>query len=855
MKNQIDADKKSNDRAAFSMKSLGEELKDAAIELDNLSKKRDLLNEENQEQSRITMALQEDLSRKNLEFRQKQDTVYNLQKGLEIKEIQLNSFKNELDRTSTDSSQHSQSLEEFDGKIKELNKEIEQRKKKIDSGKKREEDIRQALEDNARTIETIRDQQIVTNRSLDAKKNEYNLTKSLIDNLEGFPEAIKFLKKKTDWGKNVPLLSDVIACDEKYRVTIENYLEPYMNYYIVDNQEQAYKAINLLSDAAKGKAYFFILDRIEQLHLKQPKIFDNAIAASEIIDYDKKYQKLISHILDNVYVVQSENEIPEDPDCTFITENGKFTSKKFSISGGSVGLFEGKRIGRAKNLEKLDTEIKELGKQLKEINKNLDNRLMENEKLRNSSQSDSLEGEQEGLNLLTQELISLQTKQEQYNALLSSQATRKEDIEKQITLLAKEVEEMHPQKLTEETMLKTLEADAAKLNEEYLVQSNLLKEKSSIYNEQNIQYHQQQNKISRIEQEIDFKKTSLESSQERIERNQLELKNTETEIRNLLEKSEIHQDELIGLYEQKDSLEEGVNEAEKEYYAARGEIDTHDKDIREIQRQRESADTLLMELQNELNEARLDLTSIKERLSIEFNVDLEKLGTEPLPEDSGLSASELREKVDKLNEKIERIGPINPMAMEAYEEIKERHDFIMTQKDDLEKAKESLLTTIDEIDQVAKETFLEAFEKIKENFITVFRSLFTDEDDCDLRLSDPENPLDSSVDIIAKPKGKKPLTINQLSGGEKTLTATSLLFAIYLLKPAPFCIFDEVDAPLDDANIDKFNNIIRKFSSDSQFVIVTHNKRTMEATDIIYGITMVEQGVSRVVPVDLRELV
>jgi chromosome segregation protein len=191
---------------------------------------------------------------------------------------------------------------------------------------------------------------------------------------------------------------------------------------------------------------------------------------------------------------------------------------------------------------------------------------------------------------------------------------------------------------------------------------------------------------------------------------------------------------------------------------------------------------------------------------------------------------------------------------EAYEEIKERHDFISSQKQDLIDAKASLLTTIEEINEVAKTTFMEAFDQIKDNFIKVFRTLFTEQDDCDLILEDPTNPLESKIEIIAKPKGKRPLTINQLSGGEKTLTATSLLFSIYLLKPAPFCIFDEVDAPLDDANIDKFNDIIRKFSQDSQFIIVTHNKRTMASTDVIYGVTMQEQGVSKVVPVDLRAL-
>jgi chromosome segregation protein len=251
------------------------------------------------------------------------------------------------------------------------------------------------------------------------------------------------------------------------------------------------------------------------------------------------------------------------------------------------------------------------------------------------------------------------------------------------------------------------------------------------------------------------------------------------------------------------------------------------------------------------------MTGMKERLSVEFDIDLETLMAEnPLvdAEFEAFKEEDLKELVQKQKERLDRIGPVNPMAMEAYDEIKIRYDFITAQKDDLIKAKESLLSTISEIDLVARETFLDAFGKIKENFIRVFRSLFTEQDDCNLTLVDPDNPLESAIEIMAKPKGKRPLTINQLSGGEKTLTATSLLFSIYLLKPAPFCIFDEVDAPLDDANIDKFNQIIQKFSAESQFIIVTHNKRTMASTDIIYGITMIEAGVSRVVPVDLREL-
>ena len=312
-------------------------------------------------------------------------------------------------------------------------------------------------------------------------------------------------------------------------------------------------------------------------------------------------------------------------------------------------------------------------------------------------------------------------------------------------------------------------------------------------------------------------------------------------------------DILINLYNDKSSSEKDLENSENDYYKIKSTIDLDDTSVRELQKKKDINTELISELKTNIYDTDLDLNSIYQRISVEFDIKLEscKIDKE-LFENS--SVEKLEKRRDKLKDKIEKIGQINPLAMEAYKEIQERHEFIIKEREDLFEAKDSLLKTIQEIDLVAKESFIESFEKIKDNFKTVFRSLFTDDDDCDLVINDPENPLESSIEIMAKPKGKKPLTINQLSGGEKTLTATSLLFAIYLLKPAPFCVFDEVDAPLDDNNIDKFNKIINKFSSSSQFIIVTHNKRTMNNADVIYGITMPEQGVSKVVPVDLRNL-
>ena len=853
LKDQIELDRKSNERAKFSLEGLSQEKGAAEKILAEIEMKLNGLKEDYDAQKIKTADLQAQVDDIRKTQKNKQEEVYQLKKSVEIKELQLSSLKQELEKTASDTNQQSASLVEFDQKVSSLSEQLNVKNNLQEKLKREESDLQARIESTEKTIEVIREELTQTNRKLDAKQNEYNLTKSLVESLEGFPEAIKFLKKKAQWNKNAPLLSDILTCEDKYRVTIENYLEPYLNYYIVEKEEDAYEAINILSDAARGKANFFILKAFENFTPSGTSLYSNAFPATEIMEYDSKYRKLMGHILDKVYILEGDyNSIPKDDDNIFITQSGKVTRRRYSISGGSVGLFEGKKIGRAKNLEKLDKEIKHLSKKLSEIEQSHSEKQKELEKLKSSTKRDDLEELREEVKLINEEYISIKTKQEQFSKMLSDADMRKEDIMDKIEELREQIEEDKPKAENEEKWQLEKEIQLNQSSTELHEQSEILSQKSSAFNEQNILFHQQDNKVKSLEQEIEYKTDTFENSKLRIEKNQVELKENESEIKQLLEKAETSDDELISMYEEKESIETGVNEAEREYYDVRAQIDDADKATREIQRNRESIDSILMELQNSLNETKIQLNSVKERLSVEFNIKVDEIMDEA-PEEE-VEPDELRQRVEKIKDKLDKMGPINPMAMEAYQEIKERNDFITTQREDLFNAKESLLTTIGEIDAVAKETFIEAYEKIKENFVKVFRSLFTEEDDCDLRLSDPDNPLESSIEIIAKPKGKRPLTINQLSGGEKTLTATSLLFSIYLLKPAPFCIFDEVDAPLDDANIDKFNNIIKTFSKESQFIIVTHNKRTMASTDVIYGITMIEQGVSRVIPVDLREL-
>ncbi len=851
----IDQGKKDNDQAEISIKSLKNEKGESEKITENSRLQLEKLKTEHDRQKTHTVDLQKKLVDLSSLLKTNQEQAYTLVKSIEISKMQLSSLQEEMEKTDSDNLNHSSAITELESKLHELTNQLEAKTKEVEQEQLLEEDLQNKIQDSESNFELIREEINQLTRKRDAIENEYNLTKSLVDNLEGFPEAIKFLKKNASWGKEAPLLSDIITCDERYRVTIENYLEPYMNYYIVEEEAHAYQAVNLLSEAAKGRAHFFILSSFDHFQSSPTKLFEHAIPASDIVEYDSKYKQLVRYLLDHVYILTSHyKDTPQDNEAIFISQGGNFIRKKFSLSGGSVGLFEGKRIGRAKNLEKLQEELQALTQKIELVKHSFNFNQEELRKLKENTQKEKIEKLQNELGVLRENYISIKTKHEQLSQFLINSSVKKEDIIEKINSITSEIEQQHPHVQSTTKEVNDLEHEINQLTLELEKENAILNEKSQHYNTENIHFHQQQNKTQSLQQEIDYKQSSWETTKERISKSAEELTQTELAITSHLISSEENENELINLYRQKEDLEKNVGEAEKEYYQHRGTIEHIEKEIRELLKRREQIDELIHEAENRTNEIKLTLTSLKERLSVEFNVNLEDILNQYTQDNTSLDEAKLKEEVEKTKAKLDRIGPINPMAMEAYTEIQQRNNFILEQKEDLIKAKESLLSTIQEIDQVAKETFVNAFEKIRENFINVFRSLFSEEDSCDLKLVDPDNPLESEIEISAKPKGKRPLTINQLSGGEKTLTAVSLLFSIYLLKPAPFCIFDEVDAPLDDANIDKFNTIIRKFSKGSQFIIVTHNKRTMVSTDVMYGITMVEQGISQVVPVDLRSL-
>jgi chromosome segregation protein len=243
-------------------------------------------------------------------------------------------------------------------------------------------------------------------------------------------------------------------------------------------------------------------------------------------------------------------------------------------------------------------------------------------------------------------------------------------------------------------------------------------------------------------------------------------------------------------------------------------------------------------------------TAIRERLETEWKRPLEEMIAEVPAVD--IDDDTLRAEADDLRKQLEQLGPVNALAIEEHDETVKRHDFLVAQRTDLFDARASLLQAIKEIDATARELFMATFEQVRVNFREIFMSLFGG-GECDLRLENRDTPLDCDIEIHASPRGKKTQRINLLSSGERALVALSLLFGIFLTKPSPFCLLDEVDAPLDDANVGRFVKMLNQFKSRTQFIVITHNPRTTtEAGDAVYGVTMQEPGVSSLVSVRMR---
>ncbi|HEV8270948.1 MAG TPA: chromosome segregation protein SMC [Chitinophagaceae bacterium] len=787
-------------------------------------------------------------------YQQVQRNQFEAEKKVVIADTSIQNLSRAVQQIDEDKVQRDNQRKQLADDLHLRERELNIKRTDLDQLQKHQEYTKDQILQTQGLLETLRSKLADESRKLDSKKNEHDLLKSLIDSMEGYPDSVKFLHNNQGWNHTAPILSDIIYVKEEYRTAVENVLEPYLSYYVVNNLQEGLQAVHLLDEHKKGKANFFLLDKLNESHAEMHDLssIPGAISALDVIETDERYKGLARHLLSNVIIAENEEALQNSNGLVVIEKSGRYVKGKYSLTGGSVGLFEGKKIGRAKNLEKLQEEILSQNAVVELLKEEIQERHNEviafNEDLRENAVKNTEIEIQE----LTNQVFSLHNKLENLHALQNQSQQRQEELHSQIQQTQSSVEATRNDLkwLSEELVVQ-----AARLSEGEEVFKNeegFYNESSRLYNEFNLLVTRQQSKIAALKQELDFKNNQLNELKQQIENNTVQLSDTRQQIEQCIEQLEQVEDELFNMMKGKEDEERKLNEADQAYYNFRNELSEKESMLRHKVKDKEQVEHFLAEIKDKLNDVKLQLAGMKERLHVEFRIQLEDILDEARVNE--MTVDELQEKTDRMKKRLENLGEVNPTAIEAFTEMKKRYEFILEQKNDLVSAKESLLQTIQEVEATANQKFLETFHLVRDNFQKVFQTLFTEDDQCDLILENPENLAETGIDVIAKPKGKRPSSLTQLSGGERTLTATALLFAIYLIKPAPFCILDEVDAPLDDANVGKFTNMIREFSGNSQFIIVTHNKMTMSAVDVIYGVTMQEPGVSRLVPVDFRSL-
>ncbi|MBY0346809.1 MAG: chromosome segregation protein SMC [Hydrotalea flava] len=787
------------------------------------------------------------------QYQQLQRSQFDAEKKVAIADTSIQNLQRSQMQLTTEQKNREAQLQQLTIELTQKEQTLAEKRTHLQQMQEQHEKTKQQILETQQELEVLRNQLADESRKLDARKNEYNLLKSLIDSMEGYPESIKFLHKNPEWDNQAPILSDIIYVKEAYRAAVENVLEPYLNYFVVNNLEEGLQAVRLLDKHQKGKANFFMLDKFQHYStgIAQPA---QTIAAMDIIEVDDQYRPLAAYLLGHVFIAESEVLMEQDifSDAIILEKSGKIVKGKYTLTGGSVGLFEGKKIGRAKNLEKLEEKIQEQEAVVNLLKADIQHNHQKVVGFNEQLKEQTIRATENEINQLINQVFAAKNKIENITASQQQTQLRIEEIEQRMQDEQDSIAETRLTLAQLNEQLKALGNEMAMIEQDYQLAEQDYNLTNIQFNEFNLQLTRQQSKINAIQQELQFKKNQLNDLQKQIENNTRQLAEAATQIEDGKLTVEIIEEELILLMKQKETEEKQLNEADQAYYNLRNILQEKENDVRQKNKQREMAEHLLAEIKDKLNELKLQLAGMKERLNVEFKISLEEILEQSRTTEMPLE--ELQATSDKMRKRMENIGEVNPTAIEAYQEMKKRYEFIVEQKNDLVQAKESLLQTIQEVEATANQQFLDTFNKVRDNFQKVFKALFSEEDTCDMVLENPENLAETGIEIMAKPKGKRPSSITQLSGGEKTLTATALLFAIYLIKPAPFCIMDEVDAPLDDANVTKFTQMIKKFSENSQFILITHNKQTMSAVDVIYGVTMQEPGVSKLVPVDFRSL-
>jgi chromosome segregation protein len=718
------------------------------------------------------------------------------------------------------------------------------------------EDYKQQLQD---AVEQLRRQDHEVLGDVERKQARIDFLKGLVESFDGYSEGAKYLITSNEWSAKIQTtVGEAVQTEPQYRIAIETALGESAGYVVVENVQEAYAAIDFLKKNKKGKATFICLDRLPSMSNHRVLIQNAGVIgwASTLVQFDNNHERLFNFLFDETLLVNDVSSalavVNDYPSIRCITLDGEIVTGKGVVRGGSVRQDEGGHISKKSQLEEFTADVHKLRERHERIERDLQKKSEELETVNLKKLSEEARTIEQQKTSVEIRIAQLEFEKKRAQDNIERNETETEKLTQEIELLNAELRTLTPSITALERQQAEAEQQVGAAASEVETMDALWNEYSRVANEANLTVLALQSEERSIVQAKDYAASTMQSISVTFDQRTEEIFKAKEDSTSLDADLEAIAVSLTEAHQEYNDVMEQKKSFDQEFSVKRSQIHGIEMKLKDERLRQEGSLKAAHDLEIKIQELSMKAENLKIRAKEDFDFDIQP--QEFLDADQ-YNFAVVREEAHKLKEKVHALGAVNFAAFDEYKSEKERLDFMSAQRDDLEQSEKTVMETIDEINTTAQKQFIETFELIRENFITTFKGLFDEGDECDLRLDEEQpDPLEAKIEIIAKPRGKRPTSIDLLSGGEKTLTAIALLFAIYLVKPSPFCILDEVDAPLDDSNIDRFARILRKFSNNTQFVIVTHNKRTMEAANAMYGVTMEEEGISKLVSVRFNEV-
>ena len=784
------------------------------------------------------------------ELKQKEEELSKLTKNLSEKELEIEEKKqkiSELDSTRDNKQEVSKGFYEIQNKRNIANDNLEQEKNK--------------KQESMNKIKEYEEEISRLNYQINMKDARHKFLQETEKEKEGYIKSVKTLlqecEKNSQLKKGVyGVLANLISVDKNYETAIEMCLGQSLQNIVTETEEEAKKLINYLRDNNLGRASFLPISSIKGKkveNIKQKGLQGVIGIASDLINCDKKYMQIVLNLLGRTVVVDDMDTgiaLAKMNNYSFriITLKGDVINSSGSITGGSVATKTVNILGRNREIEELEKELRKLTQRTKELT---------------TKKEDYLESITE----LIEKVAKLEKELQDVEIEYATENQKIVAMEENITKLEQRKDKLKQ----EEDSINKQKEESIKIKEEKQKYLEILNEETKLLSQEVEQFATINKDNQKYIDDLNFDITNLKISvssfveseasiEEFVERIKHEILSNKSNIEN---KNNI----LTQALTENDELQIKIDSLNKEIEKIKLEVNNSSEHIEKLKRTRTEKNELLTQKEEEITNQFSVLEGLKEQIvkldfkKTKLEQDIEELintlwneyeitpnNTEEYRKPSNIAQAQ--KEVNSLRNKIKDLGSINVDSIEEYKKLSERYDFMCEQRLDLENTVAKLRKVISDMTQTMEIQFKEKFEIINKNFNEVFIELFGG-GKAELILTDEENVLECGIDIRVQPTGKKLQNMMLLSGGEKAFTAIALLFAILKINPAPFCILDEIEAALDDVNVYRFAEYLKKFSKASQFLVITHRKGTMEVADTVYGVTMEENGISKLLSMRL----